>query len=93
MPNIETEATQRLAWQVNPFCQALGISRTTLYALIAENKIKNSHRGGTAAHPRQRGPSPACGGRVNHEPNKSKPQRWRRWGSECSAYPDEHFTD
>ena len=46
MPNIETEATQRLAWQVNPFCQALGISRTTLYALIAENKIKTLIVGG-----------------------------------------------
>lgn len=46
MSITQSEQLQRLAWQVNPFCRALGISRTTLYALIAENKIKTIVVGG-----------------------------------------------
>jgi hypothetical protein len=41
MPHNEPERTgQKLAWQVNPFCKALGISRTSFYALVKLNKIK-----------------------------------------------------
>jgi excisionase family DNA binding protein len=41
MPHTEPEHTgQKLAWQVNPFCKALGISRTSFYELVKQNKIK-----------------------------------------------------
>jgi excisionase family DNA binding protein len=41
MSNSEPQRTgQRLAWQVNPFCEALGISRTSFYELVKQNKIK-----------------------------------------------------
>jgi predicted site-specific integrase-resolvase len=40
MPNVETEATQRLAWRVNPFCHALGISRTSFYELVKRGEIR-----------------------------------------------------
>jgi hypothetical protein len=33
-------AGRKLAWQVNPFCKALGISRTSFYELVKQNKIK-----------------------------------------------------
>lgn len=40
MPNSQTESVQRLAWQVNPFCRALGISRTSFYELIKRGEIR-----------------------------------------------------
>jgi hypothetical protein len=41
MSNIRPEATGRkLAWRVNPFCNALGISRTSFYELVKQKKIK-----------------------------------------------------
>lgn len=30
---------ERFGWQVNPWCAAVGISRSTAYELIAEGKI------------------------------------------------------
>jgi predicted site-specific integrase-resolvase len=35
-----TELPSRLAWQVNVFCRALGISRTSFYELVKQDKIK-----------------------------------------------------
>lgn len=46
MANTQSEHPQRLAWTVQAFCRALGIGRTTLYKLIAENKIKTIVVGG-----------------------------------------------
>lgn len=40
MPNIQTEQTPRLAWQVNPFCRAVGISRTSFYELVKRGEIR-----------------------------------------------------
>jgi predicted site-specific integrase-resolvase len=40
MPNIQTEQAPRLAWQVNPFCRAVGISRTSFYELVKRGEIR-----------------------------------------------------
>jgi hypothetical protein len=40
MPNIQTEEAPRLAWQVNPFCRAVGISRTSFYELVKRGEIR-----------------------------------------------------
>ena len=40
MPNIQTEEGPRLAWQVNPFCRAVGISRTSFYELVKSGQIR-----------------------------------------------------
>jgi predicted site-specific integrase-resolvase len=40
MPNIQTEQPPRLAWQVNPFCRAVGISRTSFYELVKRGEIR-----------------------------------------------------
>jgi hypothetical protein len=41
MPNTEPEtADRKLAWRVNQFCDAIGISRTSFYELVKQNKIK-----------------------------------------------------
>jgi hypothetical protein len=41
MSNTEPERTGRkLAWRVNQFCDAIGISRTSFYELVKQNKIK-----------------------------------------------------
>jgi hypothetical protein len=40
MSNIEADPPHRLAWQVNLFCRAVGISRTSFYELVKENKIR-----------------------------------------------------
>ena len=34
------DASPRLAWRVNQFCEAVGISRTSFYELVKENKIR-----------------------------------------------------
>jgi hypothetical protein len=34
------ETLPRLAWQVNPFCRALGISRTSFYELVKRGEIR-----------------------------------------------------
>lgn len=39
-------ADRPLAWQVDPFCRAIGISRTTLYEMIKEQKIHTVVIGG-----------------------------------------------
>ena len=36
----EIKSPDRLAWRVNDFCRALGISRTNFYALLRENRIR-----------------------------------------------------
>jgi len=40
MPNTLTEHSPRLAWQVNHFCKAVGISRTSFYELLKQNKLR-----------------------------------------------------
>ena len=40
MPNIQTEEAPRLAWRVNPFCRAVGISRTSFYELVKSGQIR-----------------------------------------------------
>jgi hypothetical protein len=41
MSNSEPERSDRkLAWRVTPFCDAIGISRTSFYELVKQNKIK-----------------------------------------------------
>jgi len=40
MPNIQPEQSPRLAWQVNPFCRAVGISRTSFYELVKTGQIR-----------------------------------------------------
>ena len=40
MPNIQTEQTPRLAWRVNSFCRAVGISRTSFYELVKRGEIR-----------------------------------------------------
>ena len=34
------DASPRLAWRVNLFCRAVGISRTSFYKLVKQNKIR-----------------------------------------------------
>jgi hypothetical protein len=34
------DAPPRLAWRVNLFCKAVGISRTSFYELVKQNKIR-----------------------------------------------------
>ena len=34
------DASPRLAWRVNLFCRAVGISRTSFYELVKQNKIR-----------------------------------------------------
>jgi excisionase family DNA binding protein len=36
----ENEVVSRLAWRVDAFCRAAGISRTTFYELIKQKKLK-----------------------------------------------------
>lgn len=40
MSNTAPQQPARLAWQVNPFCRALGISRTSFYELVKRGEIK-----------------------------------------------------
>ena len=40
MPNTLTEHSPRLAWQVNHFCKAVGIRRTSFYELLKQNKLR-----------------------------------------------------
>jgi excisionase family DNA binding protein len=41
-----THATERLAYRVDEACRALGISRTTLYKLIASGELRTVMVGG-----------------------------------------------
>ena len=34
------DTSPRLAWRVNLFCEAVGISRTSFYELVKQNKIR-----------------------------------------------------
>jgi excisionase family DNA binding protein len=40
------DSSPRLAWQVEPFCRAIGIGRTKLYELINDGTIKTVVIGG-----------------------------------------------
>lgn len=40
MPNIQTEEVPHLAWRVNSFCRAVGISRTSFYELVKRGEIR-----------------------------------------------------
>ena len=42
----ENKSPDRLAWRVNDFCRALGISRTSFYELLRENRIRTIVIGG-----------------------------------------------
>jgi hypothetical protein len=39
MQNHKIEGCSRLAWQVNPFCAAVGISRSSFYGLVKRGEI------------------------------------------------------
>ena len=52
MPRIHPERTDRkLAWQVNAFCEAIGISRTTFYELVKKQQIRTIAIGGRVLVP------------------------------------------
>lgn len=38
--------TPKLAWQVNEFCQAIGIGRSTFYKMVARGEIETVIFGG-----------------------------------------------
>jgi len=38
--NEKSEKEEKLAYQVDEFCRAVGIGRTSVYELIKENKLK-----------------------------------------------------
>ena len=40
MSDHPDEVGRKLAWRVSPFCKAIGISRTSFYELVKQNKIK-----------------------------------------------------
>ena len=42
---------KRLAYQVNPFCEMLGIGRTTFYNLVKEKKLRTVMIGGRRVVP------------------------------------------
>jgi predicted DNA-binding transcriptional regulator AlpA len=38
--HIAVDSNTRLAWRVNEFCTAVGISRTSFYELVKQDKIR-----------------------------------------------------
>jgi len=46
MENAMTTTQEKLAYRVNEFCKAIGLSRSTFYKLLAEGKIKTVTVGG-----------------------------------------------
>jgi len=42
----EQQPKERLAWRVDPFCTAIGVSRTKFYELVKQEKIKTVVIGG-----------------------------------------------
>lgn len=50
---IAASSGMPLAYQVKPFCQLAGISRTTFYELLKSGKIKAMKLGGRTLIPRE----------------------------------------
>lgn len=50
---ISPNNSSPLAYQVKPFCQLAGISRTTFYELLKSGKIKAMKLGGRTLIPRE----------------------------------------
>ena len=51
--SVTTSSGTPLAYQVKPFCQLAGISRTTFYELLKTGKLKAVKFGGRTLVPRE----------------------------------------